>query len=106
MKPPMRHTAYKVATTRNAYGDYIAGAKTAIICHFREITDLVTSTSNEAINCDAMAWFEADSGIIKGDILIIESQGYKVEKLIKARRLHSVEVQFIKTELTKYGVIS
>ena len=106
MKPPMRHTAYKVTTTRNAYGDYVASGSVALPCHFRNITEQVTSTSDETIQGDAMAWFEPDSGVEKGDILFIDDQHFRVERVIKARRLRDPAVQFIKTELLFYGVIS
>lgn len=106
MKPPMLHTAYKVVNTRNAYGDYVASSSTALVCHFRYITQTVTSTSAETIQSDAMAWFEPDSGIQRGDIIKYEDEFFRVERIIKARRLRETRVQFIKTELLKYGAIS
>jgi hypothetical protein len=106
MKPAMRHTAYKITTTRNAYGDYVAGARTAHVCHFRYITELLTTNGNEAVRSDAMAWFESDSGIVKKDILIIDGEGWKVDKVVKARRLRDSEVQFLKVTLMRYGLIS
>jgi hypothetical protein len=106
MKPPMRHTAYKVTSTRNAYGDYVAGAKTAIVCHFRNVSNIVTTNGSEAFQSDAMAWFEPDSGIVKNDVLIIDDDGWIVERVIKARKLRDSSVQFIKVDLMKYGVIS
>ena len=106
MRPPMNHTAYKVTTTRNAYGDFLPSGETALKCHFRYITEQVTSTSNEQIQSDAMAWFEPDSGIEKEDIIKFEGEHFRVERVIKARRLRDPSVQFIKVELLKYGVIS
>lgn len=106
MKPPMLHTAYKVSYTRNAYGDFIANGTTTLKCHFRYITEQVTSTSNETIQSDAMAWFEPDSGIEKKDIVTIDGQHFRVERVIKARRLRDAQVVFIKVELLKYGRIS
>lgn len=105
MKPPMLHTAYKATSTRNAYGDYIASGETALACHFREINQHIVD-NNEYIESDAMAWFEPDSGIEEKDIVKIHGLHYQVEKVIKARRLRQSAVQFIKTELTKYGDIS
>jgi hypothetical protein len=105
-KPPMRQTANKVTTTRNAYGDYVAGAKTILPCHFRYITNIDRASNSEAINSDAMAWFEADSNVVKGNVFIIDDEGFIVDKVIKARRLRDPTVLFLKTELSKYGVIS
>lgn len=106
MKPPMLHTAYKVTTTRNAYGDYIASGETALACHFRDITQVAQRDRNEQIDADALAWFEPDSGIVKNDIVKIEGQHFQVDRVIKARKLRNPNVQFIKCELVIYGVIS
>lgn len=103
--PPMVHTAYKITTTTNDYGDRIAGAQVAIKCHFRHITQHVYE-NNETVQCDAMAWFEPDSGIVRNTLIKFEGEHFRVEKVIKARRLHNPNVVFIKTELLKYGTIS
>lgn len=106
MKPPLNNVAYLVSTTRNAYGDYTLSTEAKIPCHFREITGLSTTANNEVVVSDAMAWFEADSEVVKGSILRIEDTYYRVERLTKARPLYNVNVRFIKTELLKYGEIS
>lgn len=106
MKPPMLLTAYKVETTTNAYGDRITGATTELKCHVRLITMLSTTSSNEQVDCDALMWFEPDSGVQRGDIIKFENEHYRVERLTEARRLRSPEVQFIKCEMLKYGTIS
>lgn len=106
MKPPMHQTAYKVTMSRNAYGDYTASGTTTLACHFRNITDIVTTTGNEYVNADAMAWFEPDAGVVKGDVLQIDGEHWRVERLTKARRLRSNDVQFLKVELLRHGVIS
>jgi len=102
----MNFTAYKVTTTRNAYGDYFSSEETAVKCHFRYITEQVTSSNNEQIQSDAMAWFEPDSGVDRGTILKFEDEYFRVERVTKARKLRDPNVQFIKTELIKYRVIS
>lgn len=103
----MRQTAYKITATRNAYGDFVAGARTSLVCHFRYITQLNTDTyGSDAVKGDAMAWFEPDSGIVKKDILIIDSEGWLVSKVVKARRLRNPDVQFLKVTLVRYAVIS
>lgn len=106
MKPPMLHTAYKVSYTRNAYGDYVTSTETTLKCHFREINQQVTDNNDETIQSDAMAWFEPDAGIDRKSIVRIQGMYYRVERIIKARKLHNSNVQFLKCELLKYGVIS
>ena len=105
MKPPMIHTAYKVTTTRNAYGDFTASGTTALPCHFRHITEQIYA-NNQTVQSDAMAWFEPDSGVVRNDIIKFEGEHFIVERVIKARKLRSSPVQFIKTELRLYGTIS
>lgn len=111
MKPPMRHTAYKVTITRNAYGDYVASGETALKCHFRFITMQEGAggrqvRGNESVDSDAMAWFEPDSGIEREDLLKFEGEHFRVERVTKARRLRDPSVQFLKCELLKFGAIS
>jgi len=106
LKPPMLHTAYKLTTTRNKYGDYVSSDETELNCHFREITELQHNELADGVQSDAMAWFEPDSGIERGDVIKFESVYYKVERLTQARRLRSTAVQFIKVSLMKYGPIS
>ena len=106
MKPPMNHTVYKVTMTSNSYGDRIAGGTTSLKCHVRIITDSITSSSNEQIQSDAQMWFEPDSGVVKDDVIKFEGEHYSVERVTQARRLRSPEVQFIKADLSKYGIIS
>lgn len=102
MKPPMNLTAYKVARTRNEYGDYTAGAETPLRCHFRYITDQITGQNNETIDADAMLWVEPNSGVDRETIIKFDNEYWRVERVIKARRLRSPEVQFIKCELLRW----
>lgn len=98
----MLHTAYKVTKARGKYGDYNGSNQTALPCHFREITALQDVGISDTIQSDAMAWFEADSGVLKGDVIKFEDTLYKVERLTNARRLRNTQVLFIKTELNRY----
>ena len=102
----MLHVAYKQTTTRNAYGDFVVSGETELPCHFRYITEQVTSTSNEVVMSDAMAWFKSDSDVDRGDIIKFDNEFWRVERVFKARRLRDPDVQFIKTELLRYGQIS
>lgn len=106
MKPPMLHTCYKVTTSRNSYGDYTASGQTAIDCHFRYINQQISDSNNQVIQSDAMLWVEPDSGIDRKTIIKFEGEHFIVEKVTKARRLRETDVQFLKCDLKKYGVIS
>jgi hypothetical protein len=106
MNPPMTHTAGLITNSRNAYGDYTASGTTNIACHFREINEVITNSNNEAVQSDAIAWFEPASGVTRESLLLINSEYYRVVKIVKARRLRSPAVLFVKAYLRHYGVIS
>ena len=74
-------------------------------CHFRYQTQQV-SGSPEQVQSDALAWFEPDSGVDRKDIIKFEGEHFRVERVVKARRLRSPDVQFIKVELLRYGLVS
>lgn len=104
--PPMMHTAYKVNTTRNAYGDFIASTSASYKCHIREINQVITTSNDETVQSDAMAWFEPDADIQEQDIIKFEDTHYRVERITKARRLRNPAVLFLKCDLLRYGQIS
>lgn len=101
----MPHTAYKIKFTYNAYGDYVVTNDVKLKCHFRHITRQMTEP-NENIDSDAMAWFMPDADIAEKDLIKFEDTYYRVERLWRARKLRKPNVQFIKTELKRYGAIS
>lgn len=106
MLPPMLHKAYKINYSRSGYGDYIATSSTAINCHFRYINDVISNNPNEQIQSDAMAWFHPDADISLSDIILVDGNHYRIEKLIRARKLRSTAIQFKKAYLQLYGIIS
>lgn len=106
MIPPLNYTAYKITMTRGDYGDFIGTSETALPCHFRDITDVQYVGNSDQFQSDAMAWFKPDSGIVKDDILKIDGEHWRVERVTEARNLLQNKVEFIKTELSKYGPIS
>lgn len=98
----MLQTAYKVTKTRTKYGDYSGASETAINCKFRVNTMLYDAGNADVSESDAMAWFEPDSGIVKGDVIKYDDVLYKVERLIEARKLHTTDVQFLKAEMNRF----
>ena len=106
MRPPMLHTAYKVNYTRNAYGDYLATSSTSLPCHFRYISEVDSNTDDETIQFDGLAWFDGSAPIEQGDLVTIEGEQYRVERVIKARRLRNTTVLFLKCFLQRFGQIS
>lgn len=103
----MVHTAYKVNTSRNAYGDYVSDSTTtATPCHFRYITKEISGATDEVVSSTAMVWFMPDENVDKGDVIKVDDEYFKIESIIKARRLRNPAVLFLKCSLVKYGFIS
>lgn len=83
---------------------YDSGSYTTIKCKFRNILSIDYSggTNIEGITSDAMAWFAPDTVIQKGDIIIADGDYFRVEKIVKARKMVDATVQFLKVSLQKH----
>lgn len=105
MKPNMTQTIVKVSASYNRFGDLDfdnTGQNEYLIGKFRYITQLQITTQNrEQVTADAMAWFNPDSGVVRGDVLHYDGEYFRVEKVVKARDLDSEAVHFIKCYLVK-----
>ena len=103
MKPPLNMTITKVATSLNSYGEYAhtGSAESLLVCHFREITQLVENANQETVQSDAMGWFNPDASISIGAIFRFSDEEYRVIRLVRARRLSNTAVQFIKVYFEK-----
>lgn len=88
----------------NIYGDEIpTGEGTEVSCRFRYITDLDRASNMEGINtADAIVWFEPNVSIAEGDIIKIDGEYWRINRLIKARRMSSSDVLFYKTLVKKH----
>ena len=104
MQPPMQMTAYKITTSRNAFGDHLLTTTThPLPCHFRDMTTTQIGGTNETITTNALIWFSPDAGIIKNDIISVDGVYFKIDSVIKARRLRDSTILFLKCGLIKYG---
>jgi len=103
--PPLLHNITKINTTTDEYGGYVEGGSVALNCHFREITNTDITNNPQLAQSDAICWLEPDSGVVEKDILVFNSEYYRVEKVIKARRLRNPNVVFLKCELQRQGEI-
>lgn len=102
----MLHTITKLTTVRDFYGDYQTASTEDLKCHFRDIADLSTTTNNEQVQADATCWLESDASVAVGTLLAFGGTTYRIERITRARRLRSSEVQFLKCDLLIYGAIS
>lgn len=88
-------------TVLNKYGsqDFVSGSNE--LCRFRELTGIQKGTNQELINADAMSWHEPTSNIVEGSIMRIGNKFYRVDKLVRARKMGGT-VEFIKCFLQVY----
>jgi len=99
----MVQTMTLLNTSTDGYGDQVGETGTDYPCKFREITELDQINNREMVTTtDAMLWVEADTPVVKGSIVKIEDEKYRVDRLTKARRIESADVLFIKCLLEKY----
>lgn len=92
-------TCEKVIPTRSRYGDYILNTVATLSCRFRFIVTERRASHQEVQNADAMVWFAPDTSIAIGDLLRFDGQYYQVERLNKARKLGSTQVEFLKCDV-------
>lgn len=94
-----------VTTETDKYGDQKSVSNESIACRFRYITGVEKNLSAEALNSEAMVWFEPDANISEANILLIEGSYWRIDKLVKARRFDK-EVQFLKAFVTKHELVT
>lgn len=103
--PPLLHNITKINTTTDEYGGFVEGDSVAYKCHFREISNYDITNNPQLAQSDALCWLEADASVAERDVLVYNSDYYRVEKITKARRLRNPAVVFLKCELQKQGQI-
>lgn len=93
-----------VTATVDKYGDQVPTAETSVKCRFRYITEIDRGNNAEAIDTssEAIIWFEPTVDIIEGSIVKVESVYWRVERLVKARRLIGNTVEFLKAYVSRH----
>lgn len=93
-----------ITTTTDKHGDQIQSATTSIKCRFRYITEINQSNNQEALNtgADAIVWTSSDTAIAEGTIIQVDDNYWRIIRLVKARRLSSADVQFLKAYVVRH----
>lgn len=93
-----------VETERNDFGDEIQGVTQTLACRWRDIT--LVRRGNHMDNSDAssLVHLPATAPVARGSVLKYNGEYYQVETITFARRLGSMEVQFIKCEVNVYSL--
>jgi hypothetical protein len=94
-----------VTTTQDKHGDQISSSETSIKCRFRYITELDRNSNKEGLESfDAIVWFEPDANIQEASIIFADGKYWRINRLIKARRLSGSIVEFLKGFVKKHDL--
>lgn len=86
-----------ITTTTDKHGDQKQSASTPVKCKFRYITVVDKNVDREGLSStEAIFWFSASTSISETSILKHENKYWRVDRLVKARRLADSTVQFLK----------
>lgn len=89
----------------DAYGDQLSYGTEAVMCRFRYITELDRNTNAEALGgAEAMIWFEPTVNISEASIIFADGKYWRIERLIKARRLTNPTVLFYKALVKSHDI--
>jgi|SRR3990172_7818409 len=100
----LTQTAEIVTTATNRYGDQIPSVLTELPCRFRYITDLDRRTNMEGVTTsDAIFHLEPDANVREGTILKIEDYYWRIDKLVRARRMGD-PVLFLKAFVKRHQI--
>lgn len=100
----LKQSAKVLVTIYNKYGDQELSSYNSELCRFREINGLDKANNREDIKSDAMLWLEPTSLIAEGDIVKCEGNFYRVQDIIKARKMDG-NIQFVKCLLERHSAI-
>lgn len=97
----LTQTCVIVTHTLNAYGERVQDSTRSADCRFRWITELNHVTNREDIRSDAMLWLKSDEEVEEGTIVEVDNALFRIQTIIKARRLQGDTVYFKKCLLEK-----
>jgi len=94
---------YIIETTVDKYGKQRETTRVKEPMRFRYITNIDTTGVQEQLSgSEAIIWFLHDTKAKEGSIVEIDGKYWRVDKIIKARKLDSNTVYFIKGGVTSY----
>lgn len=95
-----------VETTKDRYGDQTSTSETPVACRFRYVTELDKQVDAEgSFSSDAIIWLEPEVEVSEADIVKAEGLYWRVERVIKARKLAGSDVQFKKCYVNRHKLV-
>lgn len=105
--PKLTRTATKITVTRNGFGDVVYGATSSSPCLYRDISILENNNNLESVNVDGYMWFGANEVLAKGDVYLLGSKYYRIEKITAGRDLLLDDaIRFYKCEVMEWRQVS
>ena len=99
----LKQSGKLVQATINVYGDQISSGETNVMCRFRNITELDKTSNAEGVaTADAIVWFEPSVSIEEGSIIKVDGKYWRIDRLIKARRMSSSAILFYKALVKRH----
>lgn len=101
----LQQDAQIITTSQDGYADQVPESGESVKCRFRYITELDKQSHMEGIDAnDAIIWFEPTANIQEGTIVYVESTYWRIDRLIKARKMSGSTVQFLKAFVNKHSL--
>lgn len=95
-------TIFETETDR--HGDQQVTSSVSEKVRFRYITEIDKGNYSEGLStADAMIWLKQDTAAKEASIIYVDNKYWRVDKLIKARRLTNPTVLFNKALVTAYS---
>ena len=99
----LQQDAIIITVATNKYGDQVPSTGESVKCRFRYITEVDKNMHMEGIETnDAIIWFEPTANIREGSIVSVDGAYWRIDRLIKARRLVGNQVEFLKSFVKKH----
>jgi hypothetical protein len=93
----LQQDALIITVAQDKYGDQLPTTSTSVKCRFRYITEVDKNSHMEGMDTnDAIIWFEPDANIAEGSIVEVDGLYWRIDRLIKARRMSGNTVEFLK----------
>jgi hypothetical protein len=95
-----------ITTETDKHGDQVLVATADVSCRFRYITELDRSANREGlVGADAIIWFEPTENVAEGSIVLVDGLYWRIDRIIKARRMSGSTVEFLKAYVTKHEIV-
>lgn len=95
-----------IITSTDKHGDQVVSSETDILCRFRYFTEIDQSGNREGLTttADAIIWLAPELDVAEGTILYTDGKYWRVNRLVKARRMSGDTVEFLKAFVSKHEV--